>query len=148
MILETALLTSEEKVRGSLAAKSVGADFVKTSTGFGPGGATPEDVRLIRATVGPGMGIKAAGGVRTLEDLRKMVEAGATRIGSSASMKIVEEALGAPPSDTLGAARAAGKLLTGHHFPLFYFFWSSCHSAPVIIFSFTFAQAEASFPDA
>ncbi|MGP8156978.1 MAG: deoxyribose-phosphate aldolase [Candidatus Acidiferrales bacterium] len=102
VILETALLTSEEKVRGSLAAKSAGADFVKTSTGFGPGGATPEDVRLIRATVGPGMGIKAAGGVRTLEDLRKMVEAGATRIGSSAGVKIVEEALGAAPSDTAG----------------------------------------------
>jgi len=98
VILETALLTSEEKVGGALAVKSAGADFVKTSTGFGPGGATPEDVRLIRATVGPEMGIKAAGGVRTLDDLRKMVEAGATRIGSSAGVKIVEEALGAPPS--------------------------------------------------
>jgi deoxyribose-phosphate aldolase len=102
VILETALLTSEEKARGALAAKSAGADFVKTSTGFGPAGATPEDVRLIRATVGPEMGIKAAGGVRTLGDLRKMVEAGATRIGSSAGVKIVEEALGSPPSGAAG----------------------------------------------
>jgi len=100
VILETALLTSDEKVRGSLAAKSAGADFVKTSTGFGPGGATPEDIRLIRATVGPEMGIKAAGGVRTLRDLRQMVEAGATRVGSSAGVKIVEEALGGSPPST------------------------------------------------
>lgn len=96
VILETALLASEEKVRGALAAKSVGADFVKTSTGFGPGGATIEDVRLIRETVGPEMGIKAAGGVRTLGDLQNMLEAGATRIGSSASVQIVAEALGHP----------------------------------------------------
>jgi deoxyribose-phosphate aldolase len=104
VILETALLTSEEKVRGSLAAKSAGADFVKTSTGFGPGGATPEDIRLIRATVGPEMGVKAAGGVRTLLDLRQMVEAGATRIGSSAGVKIVEEVLGDSPSSTPGTS--------------------------------------------
>lgn len=104
VILETALLTSDEKVRGSLAAKSAGADFVKTSTGFGPGGATPEDIRLIRATVGPEMGIKAAGGVRTLRDLRQMVEAGATRVGSSAGVKIVEEALGGSPSNTPGTS--------------------------------------------
>jgi deoxyribose-phosphate aldolase len=92
VILETALLTREEKVQGSLAAKNAGADFVKTSTGFSSAGATPEDVRLIRETIGAGTGIKAAGGVRTLEDLLKMVEAGATRIGASAGVKIVEQA--------------------------------------------------------
>jgi deoxyribose-phosphate aldolase len=92
VILETALLAREEKVQASLAAKNAGADFVKTSTGFSSAGATPEDVRLIRETIGRGTGIKAAGGVRTLEDLLKMVEAGATRIGASAGVKIVEQA--------------------------------------------------------
>jgi deoxyribose-phosphate aldolase len=91
VILETALLTREEKVQASLAAKDAGADFVKTSTGFSTAGATPEDVRLIRETIGPGTGIKAAGGVRTLEDLQKMVEAGATRIGASAGVKIIQQ---------------------------------------------------------
>ena len=71
-------------------AKAAGADFVKTSTGFGPGGATVEDVVLLRRTVGPAMGVKASGGVRTLEDLKNMVAAGATRVGASASVKIVE----------------------------------------------------------
>jgi deoxyribose-phosphate aldolase len=92
VILETALLTKDEKIRGSLAAKNARANFVKTSTGFGPGGATEEDVRLIRGIVGGELGVKAAGGVRTLEDLRKMVAAGATRIGTSASVRIMEEA--------------------------------------------------------
>jgi len=92
VILETSLLTTEEKVRGSLAAKNAGADFVKTSTGFSTGGATAEDVRLMRAVVGGELGIKASGGVRSLEDLQKMVEAGATRIGASASVKILEQA--------------------------------------------------------
>jgi len=92
VILECALLTADEKKRGALAAKSAGADFVKTSTGFGPCGAMAEDVRLIRSVVGGEIGVKAAGGVRTLEDLQKMVEAGATRIGASASVKIVEQA--------------------------------------------------------
>jgi deoxyribose-phosphate aldolase len=98
VILEIALLTREEKVRGALAAKKTGADFVKTSTGFGPGGATVEDVRLIRETVGSGTGIKAAGGVRTLQDLLKMVEAGATRVGASAGVKIIQELRGAKQS--------------------------------------------------
>lgn len=92
VILETALLTREQKVQASLAAKDAGADFVKTSTGFSISGATPEDVRLIRETVGASTGVKAAGGVRTLEDLLKMVQAGATRIGASAGVKIVEQA--------------------------------------------------------
>jgi deoxyribose-phosphate aldolase len=92
VILETSLLTTEEKVRASLASKKAGADFVKTSTGFSTGGATAEDVALMRAVVGSGIGVKASGGVRTLEDLKKMVCAGATRIGASASVKIMEQA--------------------------------------------------------
>jgi deoxyribose-phosphate aldolase len=106
VILETALLTTEEKVRGCLAAKNAGADFVKTSTGFGPGGATAEDVRLMRAVVGGEIGIKAAGGVRTLEDLQKMVEAGATRIGASASVKILEQARAGVPARVAEPAAA------------------------------------------
>ena len=93
VIIEAALLTADEKVRACLACKNAGADFVKTSTGFGPGGATAEDVALMRAVVGTQMGVKAAGGVRTLEDLKKMVSAGATRIGASASVKIMEQAV-------------------------------------------------------
>ncbi|HUO35535.1 MAG TPA: deoxyribose-phosphate aldolase [Candidatus Acidoferrum sp.] len=108
VILETSLLSTEEKVRGSQAAKNAGADFVKTSTGFSTGGATVEDVRLMRAVVGGDLGVKASGGVRSLEDLQKMVEAGATRIGASASVKIVEEALGKPPlPPSVPAASAA-----------------------------------------
>jgi deoxyribose-phosphate aldolase len=95
VILETALLTQEEKTRASAAAKRAGADFVKTSTGFSTAGATAEDVALMRAVVGPGIGIKAAGGVRSFADLKKMVRAGATRIGASASVKIMEEAANA-----------------------------------------------------
>ncbi len=93
VIIEAALLTDEEKVRACLIAKRAGADYVKTSTGFGPGGATVEDVKLMRATVGPSMGVKAAGGIRTLEKALAMIEAGATRIGASAGVKIVQEAL-------------------------------------------------------
>jgi deoxyribose-phosphate aldolase len=92
VILECALLTRDEKVHASQAAKHAEADFVKTSTGFGPGGATVDDVRLLRSIVGPEMGVKAAGGIRSFEDLKKMVAAGATRIGASASVKIMEEA--------------------------------------------------------
>jgi deoxyribose-phosphate aldolase len=92
VILETALLTLEEKVRACVAAKNARADFVKTSTGFGPGGATAEDVQLMRCIVGGEIGVKAAGGVRTLDDLKKMVAAGATRIGASASVRILEQA--------------------------------------------------------
>jgi deoxyribose-phosphate aldolase len=109
VILETAVLTREEKVRGSLLAKKAGADFVKTSTGFGPGGATAEDVRLIRETIGSGTGIKAAGGVRTLEDLRKMVQAGATRIGTSSGVKIIEQLRGVNPAGGADSSGASGK---------------------------------------
>jgi deoxyribose-phosphate aldolase len=92
VIFETSLLTTEEKVRAALASKRAGADFVKTSTGFSTGGATAEDVAIMRAIVGSEIGVKASGGVRTFEDLKKMVCAGATRIGASASVKIMEQA--------------------------------------------------------
>src|ERR1700736_2309318 len=88
VILETALLDDEQKRTACLIAKEAGADFVKTSTGFGPGGATVEDVALMRAVVGPTMGVKASGGIRTADDVRNMIAAGATRIGTSASVKI------------------------------------------------------------
>ncbi|GAB4581905.1 MAG: hypothetical protein Fur0022_46570 [Anaerolineales bacterium] len=90
VILETALLSREEKIAACLLAKEAGADFVKTSTGFSGGGATVEDVALMRRVVGPEMGVKASGGVRDYEDARKMVEAGATRIGASAGVKIIQ----------------------------------------------------------
>ena len=89
VILETALLTDEEKVIASSLAKRAKADFVKTSTGFGPGGATVYDVALMRETVGPEMGVKASGGVRTAGDAEDMIAAGATRIGASAGIEIV-----------------------------------------------------------
>ena len=89
VIIETALLTDEEKVLASHLAKIGKADFVKTSTGFGPGGATAHDVLLMRETVGPKLGIKASGGIRSTEDAREMIAAGATRIGASASVQIV-----------------------------------------------------------
>jgi deoxyribose-phosphate aldolase len=89
VIIEAALLTDEEKVIACQLAKVAGADFVKTSTGFGPGGATAEDVALMRRVVGPVMGVKAAGGIRTYEDAQKMIAAGASRIGASASVKII-----------------------------------------------------------
>jgi len=89
VILETALLTDEEKVIASALAKAAKADFVKTSTGFSGGGATVYDVALMRETVGPDMGVKASGGVRTLEDAEDLIAAGATRIGASAGVQIV-----------------------------------------------------------
>ncbi len=89
VIIETCLLTDEEKVRVCRLAKEAGADFVKTSTGFSTGGANPHDVKLMRETVGPDMGVKASGGVRTHEDLLAMVEAGASRIGTSNGTKII-----------------------------------------------------------
>jgi deoxyribose-phosphate aldolase len=94
VIIEAALLTDEEKVTACVLAKAAGAHFVKTSTGFGPGGATAADVALMRRTVGEEMGVKAAGGVRDLEGLRAMVAAGATRIGASAGVRIVQESRG------------------------------------------------------
>ena len=90
VIIETCLLNNDEIVRACKAAKEAGADFVKTSTGFSTGGATVEAVRLMRETVGPEMGVKASGGVRTHEDLIAMVEAGANRIGTSSGAKIIQ----------------------------------------------------------
>lgn len=92
VILETALLDDNQKAVGCTLSKLAGADFVKTSTGFGPSGATAHDVALMREVVGPSMGVKASGGIRTLADLQAMTAAGATRIGASASVKIVEAA--------------------------------------------------------
>ena len=94
VIIETALLTDDEKVRACLAAKKAGADFVKTSTGFSKSGATVADIALMRRTVGADLGVKASGGVIGLEDARKLVEAGATRIGASVGVKIAQEAAG------------------------------------------------------
>jgi len=92
VIIEAALLTDDEKVTACTLAKAAGADYVKTSTGFGPGGATAADVALMRRVVGDEMGVKAAGGVRDLDDLKAMVAAGATRVGASAGVKIVQQA--------------------------------------------------------
>lgn len=93
VIIETSLLSEEEKIRACRAARDARADFVKTSTGFSTAGATIEDVELMRREVGPETGVKASGGVRTLDDLLNMVDAGATRIGTSNGVKIMEEAL-------------------------------------------------------
>jgi deoxyribose-phosphate aldolase len=94
VIIEACLLANSEKAIACAIAKLAGADFVKTSTGFSKSGATAADVALMRRVVGPHMGVKAAGGIRTLEDLRAMVEAGASRVGASAGVKIVEAAKG------------------------------------------------------
>jgi deoxyribose-phosphate aldolase len=98
VIIEAALLTDDEKITASTLAKAAAADYVKTSTGFGPGGATVADVMLMRRVVGEEMGVKAAGGVRDLEGLKAMVAAGATRVGASAGVRIVQEAQGKPPA--------------------------------------------------
>lgn len=90
VIIETVLLSDEEKVKASELAKAAGADFVKTSTGFAGGGATPEDVKLMKDTVGEELEVKASGGVRSLEDFNKMIDAGATRIGASAGVQIIQ----------------------------------------------------------
>ncbi len=101
VIIETALLTDEEKTRACVLAKDAGADFVKTSTGFSKGGATVADIELMRRAVGAEIGVKAAGGVKDLAAAREMIAAGATRIGASAGVKIVQESRGAK---TTGAA--------------------------------------------
>jgi deoxyribose-phosphate aldolase len=98
VILETVLLTDEEKVTACRLVQDAGADFVKTSTGFNAGGATVNDIRLMRRTVGPEMGVKAAGGVRNLADALAMIEAGATRLGASAGVAIMRELSGDAPA--------------------------------------------------
>jgi deoxyribose-phosphate aldolase len=100
VIIEAALLTDEEKITACALAKAAGADYVKTSTGFGPGGATVADVALMRRVVGPDVGVKAAGGVRDYEALRNLVTAGASRVGASAGVKIVQESKGAARVET------------------------------------------------
>jgi len=100
VIIEAALLTDDEKITACTLAKAAGADYVKTSTGFGPGGATAADVALMRRVVGAEMGVKAAGGVRDLDGLKAMVAAGATRVGASAGVKIVQQARGEKPTAT------------------------------------------------
>jgi deoxyribose-phosphate aldolase len=96
VIIETALLTEEEKIKACELAKDAGADFVKTSTGFSKGGATAADIALMRRTVGGQMGVKASGGVKDLKQAQEMIRAGATRIGASVGVKIVQEAIGKP----------------------------------------------------
>lgn len=90
VIIEASLLTDEEKVLASRLSKEAGADFVKTSTGFSTGGATVEDVKLMRETVGADLGVKASGGVRSLEDVQAMIDAGASRIGASSGVQIMQ----------------------------------------------------------
>ena len=103
VILETALLSHEEKLRGSEIAVRAGADFIKTSTGFSSGGATADDVRLMRGVAGTDCGVKASGGIRSLKDAEAMLRAGATRIGASASVRIVQELTGAATPSTAGS---------------------------------------------
>ena len=103
VIIETALLTDDEKIRACLAAKNAGADFVKTSTGFAKGGATADDVALMRRTVGKALGVKASGGVKGIDDARAMFEAGATRIGASVGVKIAQEASGVKSNIVAGS---------------------------------------------
>ena len=98
VIIEAALFSDDEKIAACTLAKAAGADYVKTSTGFGPGGATAADVALMRRVVGDEMGVKAAGGVRDLDGLKAMVAAGATRVGASAGVRIVQESRGEKPA--------------------------------------------------
>jgi deoxyribose-phosphate aldolase len=100
VIIEAALLTDDEKITACTIAKAAGADYVKTSTGFASGGATPADVALMRRVVGADMGVKAAGGVRDLDGMKAMIAAGASRVGASAGVKIVQQARGEQPSPT------------------------------------------------
>ena len=113
VIIEAALLTEDEKVTACTLAKAAGADFVKTSTGFGPGGATAADVALMRRVVGAEMGVKAAGGVKDLRGAEAMVAAGATRVGASAGVRIVQESRGDRPA----AAIPSGYLRRGRYRP-------------------------------
>ncbi len=109
VIIEATYLTDEEKVEACALAKAADADYVKTSTGFGPGGATVEDVALMRRVVGPEMGVKAAGGVKTADEMKAMLAAGATRIGASAGVRIVNELKGvAQPPPAKSASPASG----------------------------------------
>ena len=109
VIIETAYLTDEEKISACSLAKACRADFVKTSTGFGPGGASAEDVALMRSVVGEDVGVKASGGIRDWKMLQKMVQSGATRVGASASVKILQEAKSEMPSASLPVPVGEGR---------------------------------------
>jgi deoxyribose-phosphate aldolase len=109
VIIETSLLTDEEKIRACLLSKAAGADFVKTSTGFSSGGATAADVRLMRQAVGGKLGVKASGGIRDRRIAEEMVEAGASRIGASASVKIVTETAAAAPAKAVTESAGSAK---------------------------------------
>ena len=113
VIIETCLLTDDEKVKACQASKHAGADFVKTSTGFSTGGATVEDVRLMRQTVGPTMGVKASGGVRTYDDAIAMIKAGATRLGTSNGVQIVTGAAGEGGHTCINCGRCKSTCPTG-----------------------------------
>lgn len=104
VILETSSITEDQKIIGCALSKAAGASFVKTSTGFASGGATAEDIALMRRVVGPEMGVKASGGIRTYEDAAKMIAAGASRIGASASIAIVTKAAGGKESGSAGSS--------------------------------------------
>jgi deoxyribose-phosphate aldolase len=108
VILECSALTDQEKIVGCALSKLAGAAFVKTSTGFGKGGATVEDVALMRRVVGPEMGVKASGGVHSAEDVQRMAAAGATRIGASASVAIVSGKSDEPPAAGPGSGHRPG----------------------------------------
>lgn len=113
VIIEASLLNEQEKVTACTLAKAAGADYVKTATGFGPGGATVADVALMRRVVGPDMGVKAAGGVRDYSGLQKLIDAGASRIGASAGVRIVQESR-AKPDGLAGASGVANSLDRGY----------------------------------
>jgi deoxyribose-phosphate aldolase len=104
VIIETALLNDDEKVKACVLSKVAGADFVKTSTGFASGGATADDIALMRRVVGPAMGVKASGGVKDLQGAKAMIEAGADRIGASVGVKIVQESRGQAPTSPSSSA--------------------------------------------
>jgi deoxyribose-phosphate aldolase len=106
VIIETALLTDEEKIKACEIARDAGADFVKTSTGFSKGGATAADIALMRKTVGSLMGVKASGGVKDLKQAQEMIRAGATRIGASVGVKIVQEAIGRPAASNSSSSQS------------------------------------------
>ncbi len=107
VIIETALLTEEEKITACKLSQSAGADFVKTSTGFSGGGATVADIELMRRVVGPDMGVKASGGIRNAADARAMIAAGATRLGVSSGIQIMQELQGGPVADVNDATADA-----------------------------------------
>ena len=113
VIIETCLLTDEEKVKVCTIAKLAGADFVKTSTGFSTGGAKVEDIRLMRQTVGPDMGVKASGGVRDYATAKAMIDAGATRIGTSSAKGILSSAPGASGHQCIGCGACQKKCPSG-----------------------------------